>query len=105
MSTNNICFCGEIRKILSIYMYLFLSGAMTVCYNSCAMLFFRVDRTETGHILGRAEVRGQGPVQERLLSPVHCSCLRLLTHMSMYLAAANGPQVKNQGPVLQSIIS
>ena len=67
--------------------------------------FFSEDRTETGHILGRAEVRGQGPIQERLLSPVHCSFLRLLTHMSMYLAAANDPQVKNQGPVVQSIVS
>ena len=54
---------------------------------------FRQDTTETGHILGPAAARGEGHVQERALSSVHCSCLRLLTHMSMYLGAANDPQV------------
>lgn len=60
------------------------------------MIFiFSEDQSETGHILGRADIRGQGHAQERLLSPVHCTCLRLLTHMAMYLGAANGPQVKS----------
>lgn len=58
-------------------------------------LCFSEDRSETGHILGRADMRGQDHPQERLLSPVHCSCLRLLTHMAMFLAAANDPQVKS----------
>ncbi|KAK3585576.1 hypothetical protein CHS0354_036763 [Potamilus streckersoni] len=45
-----------------------------------------VDRTETGHILGRAENRTQiGP--ERSLSPAYCGIIRLLTHLTMVLGA------------------
>ncbi|KAK3585578.1 hypothetical protein CHS0354_036765 [Potamilus streckersoni] len=45
-----------------------------------------VDRTETGHILGRAENRTQiGP--ERSLSPAYCGIIRLLTHITMMLGA------------------
>ena len=39
MSTHNICFCGEIRKILS--RYPFLSGAMPqVDMQKCFFFFF-----------------------------------------------------------------
>ncbi|KAL3881517.1 hypothetical protein ACJMK2_027949 [Sinanodonta woodiana] len=45
-----------------------------------------VDRTETGHILGRAENRTQlGP--ERTLTPAYCGIIRLLTHLTMMLGA------------------
>ncbi|KAL3881510.1 hypothetical protein ACJMK2_027942 [Sinanodonta woodiana] len=45
-----------------------------------------VDRTETGHILGRAENRTDiGP--ERTLTPVYCGIIRLLTHLTMMLGA------------------
>ncbi|KAL3881512.1 hypothetical protein ACJMK2_027944 [Sinanodonta woodiana] len=45
-----------------------------------------VDRTESGHILGRAENRTQiGP--ERTLTPAYCGIIRLLTHLTMMLGA------------------
>ena len=49
--------------------------------------FKRKDRTETGHILGRAAKLGPVVAPERKLDRASFAILRLLTHISMYLGA------------------
>ena len=56
-------------------------------------IFYRIDSTLTGHILGRAEVRGQGPIPERTMSPVYTAAVRLILHMSLFLGAGENLQV------------
>ncbi|CAG2212879.1 RNF213 [Mytilus edulis] len=46
-----------------------------------------LDRTETGHILGRATKMGPVSAPERKLNRASFSVLRLLTHISMYVGA------------------
>jgi hypothetical protein len=48
---------------------------------------FRIDRTETGHVLGRAAKLGPISAPERKLNRATFSILRLLTHISMYIGA------------------
>ena len=48
---------------------------------------FRNDRTETGHVLGRAAKLGPISAPERKLNRATFSILRLLTHISMYIGA------------------
>ena len=55
--------------------------------------FFRNDRTETGHILGRAAKLGPISAPERKLNRTTFSILRLLTHISMYIGANTNPVV------------
>ncbi|XP_052062754.1 E3 ubiquitin-protein ligase rnf213-alpha-like isoform X2 [Mytilus californianus] len=50
------------------------------------------DRTETGHILGRATNLGPITAPERQLNRASFSILRLLTHISMYIGANNNIQ-------------
>ena len=57
------------------------------------MLFYRVDRTETGHVLGRATKLGPITAPERKLNRASFSILRLLTHLSMYVGANINAQV------------
>ena len=41
----------------------------------------------TGHILGRAKNRGQGPKPERMMTPAQCATIRLFIHMAMYIGS------------------
>ena len=59
-----------------------------------------IDRTETGHVLGRAAKLGPISAPERKLNRATFSILRLLTHISMYIGANT-----NSGAVCQSIKS
>lgn len=52
------------------------------------------DRTETGHILGRATGLGPITAPERKLSRPAFAILRLLTHVSMYVGANLNKQVR-----------
>ena len=45
------------------------------------------DNKSLGHILGPARQRSRVPVPERNLSAATCTVLRMMSHMSMYLAA------------------
>jgi hypothetical protein len=56
-------------------------------------VIFRRDNTLTGHILGRAQVRGQGPKPERTLTPAYTATIRLILHMSMFIGVGTNPQV------------
>jgi len=53
----------------------------------------REDRTQPGHILGRANRRVVVAQTERKMTPVGCTTLRLLTHIAMLLGANENPQV------------
>jgi hypothetical protein len=55
--------------------------------------YLRRDNTLTGHILGRAQVRGQGPKPERTLTPAYTATIRLILHMSMFIGVGTNPQV------------
>ncbi|XP_053396010.1 E3 ubiquitin-protein ligase rnf213-alpha-like [Mercenaria mercenaria] len=50
------------------------------------------DNTLTGHILGRVQVRGQGPKPERTLTPAYTATIRLLLHMSMFIGVGSNLQ-------------
>lgn len=50
-------------------------------------LFSSHDRTETGHILGRATQMAPVSAPERKLNRASFAVLRLLTHISMYVGA------------------
>ncbi|XP_063441660.1 E3 ubiquitin-protein ligase rnf213-alpha-like [Mytilus trossulus] len=54
------------------------------------------DRTETGHILGRATNLGPITAPERQLNRASFAILRLLTHISMYIGANTNIQVVGQ---------
>ncbi|ESO94720.1 hypothetical protein LOTGIDRAFT_232244 [Lottia gigantea] len=56
------------------------------------------DSTKKGHILGYADQRSNISTPERSLSPVMCSIVRLLTHMSLYLSSK-----RNQREVKQLV--
>ena len=63
-------------------------------YHIFVMSFlFRIDRTETGHVLGRAAKLGPISAPERKLNRTTFSILRLLTHISMYIGANTNPVV------------
>ncbi|KAM6403591.1 E3 ubiquitin-protein ligase RNF213-like [Rhynochetos jubatus] len=50
------------------------------------------DRTQTGHILGDAQHRRTTAVSDRAVTPVVFILIRLLTHLTMLLGAAEHPQ-------------
>lgn len=56
---------------------------------------YSVDRTSTGHILGRATNLGQKLtfVQDRKIDRISVAFIRLFTHTSMFLGANNNVQV------------
>lgn len=56
-------------------------------------MYFRLDQTLTGHVLGRAEGRQPDANPERELTPIECAIVRLFTHMAMYLGASINQQV------------
>ena len=56
-------------------------------------LYRREDTTQTGHILQLDKVREKWAQPERDLTSMQCTCVRLFTHMALYLGAANGPEV------------
>lgn len=51
------------------------------------------DRTQTGHVLGYPQRRGEAVVSDRQLSPATFLLLRLLTHLAMLWGAAQNHQV------------
>uniref|UniRef100_A0A8C6CC37 E3 ubiquitin-protein ligase RNF213 n=1 Tax=Monodon monoceros TaxID=40151 RepID=A0A8C6CC37_MONMO len=52
----------------------------------------KMDRTQTGHVLGNPPLRGEAMVSDRELSPVVFLLTRLLTHLAMLLGATQSPQ-------------
>ena len=56
-------------------------------------IVFRGDNTQTGHILGRAQVRGQGTKPERTMAPTYTATVRLILHMSMLVGVGSNVQV------------
>jgi len=60
--------------------------------------FVRADATPIRHVLGASQKRP--PFPERDMSAASTAVLRLLLHMSMYLGAAEQPQVSVCSPVL-----
>jgi len=59
------------------------------------MLYKREDKTQPGHILGRANKRGKATHSERSMTPVGCATLRLFTHIAMILGANENTQVSS----------
>lgn len=57
-------------------------------------MYFRLDQTLTGHVLGQADGRQPDANPERELAPIECAILRLFTHMAMYLGASINQQVR-----------
>uniref|UniRef100_A0A8C0I728 E3 ubiquitin-protein ligase RNF213 n=1 Tax=Balaenoptera musculus TaxID=9771 RepID=A0A8C0I728_BALMU len=55
----------------------------------------KMDRTQTGHVLGDPPPRGEAMVSDRELSPVVFLLIRLLTHLAMLWGAAQSPQVEH----------
>uniref|UniRef100_A0A8C9CZX4 E3 ubiquitin-protein ligase RNF213 n=1 Tax=Phocoena sinus TaxID=42100 RepID=A0A8C9CZX4_PHOSS len=52
----------------------------------------KMDRTQTGHVLGNPPLRGEAMVSDRELSPVVFLLIRLLTHLAMLWGATQSPQ-------------
>ena len=58
----------------------------------------RHDRSETGHILGRAQAQPKTVTPERNLTPLACGVLRCLTHIAMLLGTDQNIQVREVSP-------
>ena len=56
--------------------------------------FHRIDTTDSGHILGRADHLNDVPFPERNLKRANCAIMKLLLHMAMYIGANNNLQVR-----------
>ncbi|NWU89930.1 RN213 ligase, partial [Upupa epops] len=65
------------------------------------------DRTQTGHVLGDAQHRTAVGASDRAMSPVVFVLIRLLTHLSMLLGAAQQPEALQKiiKPAVQAPLS
>lgn len=70
-----------------------MTSLLVHTYDIIYIFFFRVDTTDTGHILGQAKYRNLAPFPERSLKPVNCAVMKLLLHMAMYIGTNNNAQV------------
>ena len=51
---------------------------LMLCFCTC-----RIDKSQTGHILGKPESRGDDPFPERSLSPAVCCIIRAILHSAL----------------------